>query len=140
MKMVPLVAFAVLSLALVSCGISGDKLAEASCEDFESSPNVVKSIDLESIHDEYFSVYVCGDPSTGHRWSLPKSTNPNLLGFDYTEFVEGQDTVDVEEAGLGVRRWRYEVIGTGEATLTSEYQRSGVAEPNRTFSLTVIVQ
>ena len=137
MKMVPLVAFVVLSLTFVSCGMSGDKLVEASCSDFDTSPNVDNSIEVDSSHDGYFSVYVCGDPSTGHRWSIPTTTNSTLLALDYTEFVEGQDTVDVETAGEGKRRWRYKINGAGESTLTSAYKTPGASEPTRTFSLLV---
>lgn len=87
-----------------------------------------------------FSIYLCGDPSTGRRWTNPLISDSDISEFDYAEFVVGLDVEDVETAGVGKRRWRGKAVSTGQTTLRSDYKLPGSTEPERAFELVLTVK
>lgn len=79
-------------LVLTACSltlIANDKFVEITCEELESSVTVNKLFTAKN--GDPFSIYLCGDPSTGKRWSLPEIDGLSIVEFDYTEFVVGLD-------------------------------------------------
>ena len=119
-------------------GTHPDQFVEATCDELAESTTVSKV--ATAIDGDPLSISLCGDPSTGKRWSTPVIDGQRILEFDYTEFVVGQDTVDVEEAGIGRRRWRYMAVSKGQAILRSEYGIPGAATPEKSFVLTLTVE
>ena len=81
-----------------------------------------------------FELSLAENPTTGYRWEF-KSNGAPVCRLVSTEF-------DASSGGVGsggTRRWRFQVTGTGAATIELAYRRVFEADkpPARTFELTL---
>jgi inhibitor of cysteine peptidase len=81
-----------------------------------------------------FELSLAENPTTGYRWEF-KSSGAPVCRLVSTEF-------DASSGGVGsggTRRWRFQVTGTGVATIELAYRRVFEADkpPARTFELTL---
>lgn len=122
-------AAVVLMYAFASTGCGAHKRDESMHidETFNRREITVEKLDI-------FELSLAENPTTGYRWEF-KSDGEPVCKLVSTEF-------DTSSGGVGrggTRRWRFQVVGTGAATIELAYRR--VFEPDKppakTFELTV---
>jgi len=83
---------------------------------------------------DIFELSLAENPTTGYRWEF-KSNGEPVCRLVSTEF----DASSGAMGRGGTRHWRFQVVGTGVATIALEYRRSFETDkpPARAFELTV---
>jgi len=94
---------------------------------------------IEAEVGQILAISLESNPTTGFGWELVELEDPILQLMGEAEF-QPSESKEVVGAG-GTETFRFEVVSTGQTTLTLVYRRSweeGV-EPLETFRLNVIV-
>lgn len=136
-KYVPVLFLLLTTVFMLSCVTSHDVHYEISCEEFETNPKSMVSVEEIEIGDKIF-ITLCSNPSTGFKWGYEMSGEDAVKeeGYDYEE---PKDDV-VGAAGKDI--WTFEGANKGTTEIFMSYSQpwEGGTKNEWTYKITVTVK
>ena len=136
MKRMLFLVCAIISLLPFLSGCGEPAIISVECDEFMEQKNVTRQIEIWPAYA--ITVYLCSNPSTGFSWSESAAiSDQSVIQQKHHEFMAPEDP---SPGTPGQEMWQFMALEKGTSTIKMEYRRPGDDEPERTFTLTVIVK
>jgi inhibitor of cysteine peptidase len=101
-------------------------LALSGCATTTLAPDLFDADDGRTIETERGKTYMVrlgSNPSTGYRWQVIATPNPNVVRMTEQEYVPPAKSEHGGVGGAGMQVWRLDMVGSGGTMLKMAYAR-----------------